>query len=69
MGVDPAECPESSLFVIVTRSRPRLNLLGEGAYRMPQFHSRQAAVAGGIKPSNYLPNALMTREARERAWM
>lgn len=43
-----------------------LNLLGEGAYRMPQFHSRQAAVAGRHKTTNYLPNALMTREARER---
>ena len=67
MGVDPAECPESSLFVIVTRSRP----LPESFWEKGLTACRSSIPAkqpwlAGIKSTNYLPNALMTREARER---
>ena len=67
MGVDPAECPESSFFVIVTRSRPVPESFWEKglAACRSAIPAKQAWLAA-IKSTNYLPNALMTREARER---
>lgn len=67
MGVDPAECPESSLFVIVTRSRPLPESFWEKGLTACRsaIPAKQAWLAG-IKSTNYLPNALMTGEARER---
>lgn len=66
MGVDPAECPESSFFVIVTRSSP----LPESFWERGLTACRSAVPAkqpwlAGIKSTNYLPNALMTSEARK----
>ncbi|WP_298067532.1 aminotransferase class IV [uncultured Mailhella sp.] len=67
LGVDPAECPEASLYLIATRSQPMPeafweNGLTAAASAVP---AKQPWLAQ-IKSTNYLANAMMAREARER---
>lgn len=67
LGVDPAECPESSLYMVATRSRP----MPESFWQKGLTAARSAIPAkqewlAQIKSTNYLANALMTREAREK---
>jgi branched-chain amino acid aminotransferase len=66
-GISPAECPETSLYIIAMRSRE----LPESWYEkgLTAFRSsvpaRQSYLAR-IKNINYLPNVLMADEARQR---
>lgn len=67
LGVDPAECPESSLYIVATRSRP----LPETFWQKGLTAAKSAIPAkqewlARIKSTNYLANALMAREAREK---
>ena len=67
LGVDPAECPESSLYMVATRSRP----LPETFWQKGLTAAKSAIPAkqewlARIKSTNYLANALMAREAREK---
>lgn len=67
LGVDPAECSESSLYIVATRSRP----MPESFWQKGLTAARSAIPAkqewlAQIKSTNYLANALMTREAREK---
>ncbi len=67
LGVDPAECPEASLFVVASRTRP----LPESYWARGLTACRSAVPAkqpwlARIKSTNYLPNVLMTAEARAR---
>ena len=67
LGVDPAECPESSLYMVATRSRP----LPETYWQKGLTAAKSAIPAkqewlARIKSTNYLANALMAREAREK---
>ena len=66
-GVDPAECPEASLYIAAYR----LTRMPESWYRagLTGFRTTVPAKQGPfawIKDVNYLPNALMVREAGER---
>ena len=67
LGVDPAECPECSLDMVATRSRP----LPETFWQKGLTAAKSAIPAkqewlARIKSTNYLANALMAREAREK---
>lgn len=67
LGVDPRECPQSSLFVVATRSRP----LPESYWEKGLTACRSAVPAkqsylARIKSTNYLPNVLMAQEAARR---
>ena len=67
LGVDPAECSESSLYIVATRSRP----MPESFWQKGLTAARSVIPAkqewlAQIKSTNYLANALMTREAREK---
>jgi len=66
LGVDPRECPQSSLFLVATRSRP----LPESYWEKGLTACRSRVPAkpeylARIKSTNYLPNILMTREAAQ----
>lgn len=67
LGVDPRECPRASLYVVATRS----HALPESFWEKGLTACRSAVPAkqeylARIKSTNYLPNALMAREAAER---
>ncbi len=67
LGVDPRECPQSSLFVVATRNRP----LPESYWEKGLTACRSAVPAkqpylARIKSTNYLPNVLMAQEAARR---
>lgn len=67
LGVDPAECPESSLYIVATKGRP----LPESFWQKGLTAARSAVPAkqewlAQIKSTNYLANALMAKEAREK---
>lgn len=66
-GIDPAECPVSSLYVIAYTYKP----LPEERYEkgLCAFRSSipaKPAYLAKIKNANYIPNVLMKREAIER---
>ena len=67
LGVDPAECPQSSLYIVATKGRP----LPESFWQKGLTAARSAVPAkqewlAQIKSTNYLANALMGKEAREK---
>ena len=67
LGVDPAECPESSLYMIATKGRP----LPESFWEKGLTAARSSVPAkqpwlAQIKSTNYLANAMMAAEAREK---
>lgn len=66
-GIDPAECPEASLYVAAYKFTPK----DEAWYAkgLTAFRSAIPAKQGylaRIKNANYLPNVFMTREAHQR---
>lgn len=66
-GVDPAECPTPSLYVVAIKA----HVPDEGWYARGLTAFRSAIPAkqeylARIKNTNYLPNVLMTAEARKR---
>ena len=67
LGVDPAECPQSSLYIVATKGHP----LPESFWEKGLTAARSAVPAkqewlAQIKSTNYLANALMAKEAREK---
>lgn len=67
LGVDPRECPQSSLYVVATRGHP----LPESYWEKGLSACRSAVPAkqsylARIKSTNYLPNVLMAQEAARR---
>jgi len=66
-GIDPAECPVSSLYVVAYRFKPMAEELYEKG--LTAFRSSIPAKPGymaRMKNANYIPNVLMRREATER---
>lgn len=64
-GIDPAECPSASLYIVAYRFRPKPEswyATGLKGFRT-SIPAKQGYLAG-IKNANYLPNVLMVREAR-----
>ncbi len=66
-GISPAECPQSSLYIIAWRqTAPPEAWFAAG---LDAFRSAMPAHLGplsGVKHANYLPNVLMMDEARQR---
>jgi branched-chain amino acid aminotransferase len=64
LGVDPSECLESSLYIIVTKSNPLPESFWKKGLTATKSHipAKQAWLAQ-IKSTNYLANALMAQEA------
>ena len=67
LGVDPKECSESSLYIVATKSRP----LPEEYWQKGLTAARSSVPAkqewlAQIKSTNYLANAIMAKEAREK---
>ena len=66
-GISPAECPQSSLYIIAWRqTAPPEAWFAAG---LSAFRSAMPAQRGpltGVKHANYLPNVLMMDEARQR---
>ena len=66
-GIDPAECPEPSLYVVAYRFKLKPEswfAAGLKGFRT-SIPAKQAYMAK-LKNTNYVPNMLMTREAHER---
>ncbi|GFM32365.1 aminotransferase [Desulfovibrio subterraneus] len=66
-GIDPAECPVSSLYVVAYRFKPLPAAFYETG--VTAFRSSIPAKPGymaRMKNANYIPNVLMRREATER---
>lgn len=66
-GISPAECPQASLYIVAMRSR----IPGDAWYQKGLTAFKSAIPAkqeylARIKNINYLPNVLMTEEARVR---
>ena len=67
LGVDPRECPQSSLYIIASRSAPKPESFWEKGITAAKssIPAKQEWIAK-IKSTNYLANALMAKEAREK---
>lgn len=68
-GIDPGECPTSSLYIVAYTLHPR----PESVYVKGVTASRcsmpaKIGLLAKIKSVNYLPNVLMKREAAEGGW-
>jgi len=68
-GIDPGECPTSSLYIVAYKLHPR----PESVYEKGVTASRCSVPAkigllAKIKSVNYLPNVLMKREAVAGGW-
>ncbi len=67
LGVDPKECPQSSLYIIASKSSPKPESFWEQGITAAKssIPAKQEWIAK-IKSTNYLANALMAKEAREK---
>ncbi|MBQ4616426.1 MAG: aminotransferase class IV [Mailhella sp.] len=67
LGVDPKECPASSLYIVATKGAPKPESFWEKGITAAKssIPAKQEWIAK-IKSTNYLANALMAREAREK---
>ena len=67
LGVDPRECPHSSLYVVATRGHALPESFWEkGLTACRSTIPAKQAYLARIKSTNYLPNALMAAEAASR---
>ena len=66
LGIDPKDCPQSSLYIIATKSSPKPESFWERGITAAKsaIPAKQEWIAR-IKSTNYLANALMAKEARE----
>jgi branched-chain amino acid aminotransferase len=66
-GIEPAECPEASLYVAAHTVRPvPESLFAQGASACRSRVPVRPAMLARLKTTNYLPNVLMTLEASRR---
>jgi len=68
-GIDPEECPASSVYIVAYKLHPR----PESVYQKGATASRcslpaKKGLLAKIKSVNYLPNVLMKREAKQGGW-
>ena len=66
-GIDPDECPESSLYVVAYRAHAKQDSWFEKGLKgfRTSIPAKQSYMAK-LKNTNYVPNMLMIREAREK---
>ncbi len=66
-GLDPAECPISSLYVVAYAFHPKpQEWFEEGITAFRSSVPAKPAFMARLKSTNYMPNVLMRREATER---
>jgi branched-subunit amino acid aminotransferase/4-amino-4-deoxychorismate lyase len=66
LGVDPNDCPESQLYVVVYNlKKPFMVLHPEGASMKASSVPVKKPFFAGVKSCNYLPNVLMKKESVE----
>jgi branched-chain amino acid aminotransferase len=67
LGVDPADCPQSSLYIVAAKGGPKQEAFWQKGLTAARSSvpAKQEWLAQ-IKSTNYLANALMAREAREK---
>lgn len=66
-GISPAECPQASLYIVAMRSRiPDEDWYQKGLSAFKSAIPAKQEYLARIKNTNYLPNVLMTEEAREK---
>lgn len=66
-GISPGECPRPSLYVVAIASRlPDPALYQKGLSAFASVVPPKQEYLAKIKNTNYLPNVLMAREARDR---
>ncbi len=66
-GISPAECPQTSLYIIAIESKvPQMAWYEKGLSACRSSIPAKQAYLAKIKNANYLPNVLMAEEARER---
>ena len=66
-GIDPAECPVSSLYVVAYAYTPKPpEWFEKGVTAFRSSIPAKPAYMARMKNANYIPNVLMKREARER---
>jgi 4-amino-4-deoxychorismate lyase len=67
MGISPADCPVAGLYVLVHKAvAPFMEAHPEGAHLVTSSMPVKAGVFATIKTCNYLPNALLKKEAIDR---
>jgi len=68
-GIDPGECPESSLYIVAYRLHPRPETMYEKGVTASRCSvPAKCGLLAKIKSVNYLPNVLMKREAVQGGW-
>lgn len=68
-GVDPSECVFSSLYLVIYKLTPRPEeLFKKGVTAFRSSTPAKQSYLAKIKSTNYLPNALIKREANERGY-
>ncbi len=68
-GVNPAECPEASLYVMAYRFRQKPeSWFSKGLSAFKTSIPAKSGFLAQVKNTNYLPNVLMTKEANERGF-
>lgn len=68
-GIDPAECPVSSLYIVAYNFKPKPEEWFEkGATAFRSSIPAKPAHMARVKSANYIPNVLMKREADERGY-
>lgn len=66
-GIDPAECPVSSLYVVAYQFKPfPADLYEKGLTAFRSSIPAKPGYMARMKNANYIPNVLMRREATER---
>lgn len=64
MGINPYDCPEPALYVLVHALRPSfMDLHPEGARLITSSIPVKSGIFATIKSCNYLPNALLKKQA------
>ena len=67
LGVDPADCPKSSLYIVASKGGPKpASFWQKGLTAARSVIPAKQEWIAQIKSTNYLANALMAREAREK---
>ena len=67
LGVDPAECPKASLYIVASRAKVLpASYWEKGLTACRSTVPPKQPYLARIKSTNYLPNAMMAQEARQR---
>jgi len=65
-GVNPYDCPEQQIYLVVTElKKPFMELHPEGARMKTASISAKPAFFAGVKSCNYMQNVLMAKEASD----